>query len=101
MTHTNLRVGVKVLQECIPRRIVQGGLAYYVGPPTQNDGCEKVLAEHYRLRSHPPGAVPPPAVARHAGHQAPAKAARRRIARTGASATGLGEKVALLTATDL
>ena len=50
---TNLRVGVKVLQECISRAgSVEGGLKYYVGAANlQDDGgyAGKVLAEHARL----------------------------------------------------
>lgn len=51
---TNLRVGVKVLQECIARAgSVEGGLRYYVGAANQQDDggyAAKVLAEHARLR---------------------------------------------------
>lgn len=50
---TNLRVGVKVLQECITRAgSVEGGLKFYVGAGNmENDGgyASKVLAEHARL----------------------------------------------------
>jgi len=50
---TNLRVGVKVLQECIARAgSVEGGLRYYVGAALiEDDGgyVSKVLAEHARL----------------------------------------------------
>lgn len=50
----NLRVGVKVLQECIARAgSLEGGLRYYVGAANlPNDGgyAAKVLAEHFRLR---------------------------------------------------
>ncbi len=50
---TNLRVGVKVLQECIARAgSVEGGLKYYVGAGNmEGDGgyADKVLAEHSRL----------------------------------------------------
>ena len=52
---TNLRVGVKVLQECIARAgSVEGGLKYYVGAANlDTDGgyADKVLAEHARLIS--------------------------------------------------
>ena len=52
---TNLRVGVKVLQECIARAgSVAGVLKYYVGAANQDsDGgyADKVLAEHARLLS--------------------------------------------------
>ena len=51
----NLRVGVKVLQECIARAgSLEGGLRYYVGAANQEgDGgyAGKVLAEHARLQS--------------------------------------------------
>jgi len=50
---TNLRVGVKVLQECIARAgSVEGGLRYYVGAANiEDDGgyTGKVMAEHGRL----------------------------------------------------
>ncbi len=74
---TNLRVGVKVLQECIARAgSLEAGLRYYVGAANMEDDggyAAKVLAEHSRLRSValgknvpvlPPAiAVPPPAAA--------------------------------------
>jgi soluble lytic murein transglycosylase-like protein len=51
---TNLRVGVKVLQECIQRAgSVEGGLRHYVGAAVSGeDGgyAGKVLAEHARLK---------------------------------------------------
>ncbi len=51
---TNLRVGVKVLQECIARAgSVEGGLRYYVGAanlPDDGGYTAKVMAEHFRLR---------------------------------------------------
>jgi hypothetical protein len=51
---TNLKVGVKVLKECIARAgSIEGGLRYYVGAANlENDGgyAAKVLAEHQRLR---------------------------------------------------
>ncbi len=50
---SNLRVGVKVLQECISRAgSVEGGLKYYVGAANMEDDggyTAKVLAEHSRL----------------------------------------------------
>ena len=50
---TNLRVGVKVLQECITRAgSIEGGLKYYVGAANlADDGgyAGKVMAEHARL----------------------------------------------------
>lgn len=51
---TNLRVGVKVLQECISRAgSMEGGLKYYVGAANiEDDGgyAGKVMAEHARLQ---------------------------------------------------
>ncbi|MGR4868083.1 transglycosylase SLT domain-containing protein [Variovorax sp. LARHSF232] len=51
---TNMRVGVKVLMECISRAgSVEGGLRYYVGAanlPDDGGYAAKVLAEHERLR---------------------------------------------------
>ena len=50
---TNLRVGVKVLQECIARAgSVEGGLKHYVGAANLNDDggyASKVMAEYGRL----------------------------------------------------
>jgi hypothetical protein len=65
---TNLRVGVKVLQECIQRAgSVQAGLKFYVGAANlEGDGgyAEKVMAEHARLRlvatGKPVPLAPPP-----------------------------------------
>ena len=60
---TNLRVGVKVLQECIRRAgSVAGGLKYYVGAANLDDDggyAAKVMLEHARLlavvaRKRPP-----------------------------------------------
>ena len=52
---TNLRVGVKVLQECINRAgSIEGGLRQYVGATsdaTEGGYAAKVMAEHERLRS--------------------------------------------------
>ncbi len=52
---TNLRVGVKVLQECISRAgSLEGGLRHYVGAANiADDGgyASKVLAEHARLQA--------------------------------------------------
>jgi len=51
---TNLRVGVKVLQECIARAgSIEGGLKHYVGAANMKDDggyAAKVLAEHARLQ---------------------------------------------------
>jgi hypothetical protein len=52
---TNLRVGVKVLQECISRAgSVQGGLRFYVGAANIDDDSgytDKVLSEYARLQA--------------------------------------------------
>ena len=60
---TNLRVGVKVLQECIARAgSVEGGLRNYVGAANiQDDGgyAGKVLAEHSRLQQVAAGRATP------------------------------------------
>jgi len=50
----NLRVGVRVLQECIARAgSIEGGLRCYVGAanlPSDGGYAAKVLSEHFRLR---------------------------------------------------
>ena len=60
---TNLRVGVKVLQECIRRAgSIEGGLKYYVGAANLvDDGgyTIKVMAEHARLLAVVGGKRPP------------------------------------------
>lgn len=60
---TNLRVGVKVLQECISRAgSIEGGLKYYVGAanlPSDGGYAVKVMAEHARLRAVVSGKRPP------------------------------------------
>ena len=52
---TNLRVGVKVLQECIAKAgSVEGGLKFYVGAgnnPDDGGYAGKVMAEHARLQA--------------------------------------------------
>ena len=90
---TNMRVGVKVLQECIARAgSVEGGLRYYVGAanlPDDGGYAGKVLAEHERLRQVAGGrAIPvaPPALrAQNSPPNEPAK-----------SVEPASEKVALL-----
>lgn len=67
---TNMRVGVKVLQECIARAgSLEGGLKYYVGAanlPDDGGYASKVLAERMRLlqvaSGRPASITPPPAV---------------------------------------
>lgn len=74
---SNLRVGVKVLQECITRAgSVEGGLRYYVGAanlPDDGGYAAKVMAEHFRLRQVANGrampTTPPPTLST----QAPAQ----------------------------
>ena len=60
---TNLRVGVKVLQECIARAgSVEAGLKYYVGAANMDDDggyAGKVMAEHWRLLAVMGGKMPP------------------------------------------
>ena len=61
----NLRVGVKVLQDCISRAgSIEGGLKYYVGAANlENDGgyADKVMAERARLQDVVGGKRPPTA----------------------------------------
>lgn len=62
---SNLRVGVKVLQECIARAgSLEGGLRFYVGAANlehDNGYAGKVLAEHARILSVATGQRLPPA----------------------------------------
>jgi hypothetical protein len=81
---SNLRVGVKVLQECIHRAgSLSAGLRFYVGAANLGeDGgyADKVMAEHERLKQVAAGrsvpVTPPPApmrtVAPTAGEESPA-----------------------------
>jgi Transglycosylase SLT domain len=73
---TNLRVGVKVLQECISRAgSIEGGLKYYVGAANlADDGgyAGKVLAEHARLTAVMGGKKPEAAAPRVMASPAPA-----------------------------
>ncbi|WHZ11251.1 MAG: lytic transglycosylase domain-containing protein [Burkholderiaceae bacterium] len=77
---TNMRVGVKVLQDCIARAgSIQGGLKYYVGAANiKDDGgyAGKVMAEHARLYRVATG---------HAVPTAPAEGAATRAARAAGS----------------
>ena len=61
---SNLRVGVKVLQECIARAgSIEGGLKFYVGAGNMEDDggyAAKVLAEHNRLQMVATGRVATP-----------------------------------------
>jgi hypothetical protein len=71
---TNMRVGVKVLQECIARAgSLEGGLRYYVGAANlQDDGgyASKVMAEHERLLQVANGRAPSTIVTPPAGMRA-------------------------------
>lgn len=62
---SNMRVGIKVLQECIARAgSLEGGLKYYVGAGNSEDEngyASKVLAEHYRLQQVAAGRSAPTA----------------------------------------
>ncbi|WP_019700726.1 lytic transglycosylase domain-containing protein [Paracidovorax oryzae] len=112
---SNLRVGVRVLQECIARAgSLEGGLRYYVGAANlADDGgyAIKVMAEHMRLRQvangrnvpifTPPApaapAATPPMLSTQAPAQTtlPAKAAGTAAASPAASPAE--DKLALLT----
>jgi hypothetical protein len=82
---TNLRVGVRVLQECIQRAgSLRDGLKFYVGAaqlPDDGGYAEKVMAEHARLQQVAAGrAVPlasPPAAPPALKTVAPAAAANQ------------------------
>ena len=105
---TNVRVGVKVLQECIARAgSLEGGLRYYVGAanlPDDGGYAAKVLAEHFRLsqvangRPMPTMPVTPPAAAPTLTSQALPAAAPAPAASSAANTT---EKVALLSTSNL
>ena len=60
---TNLRVGVKVLQECIQRAgSLNAGLKFYVGAANLGDDggyADKVMAEHARLHQIATGRAVP------------------------------------------
>lgn len=97
----NLRVGVKVLQECIQRAgSLQGGLKFYVGAANLDDDggyVEKVMAEHARLQQVAAGRnVPllPPAPAVRTVAPAPSTADEAPAASGTSPAQGT-EKVAL------
>ena len=98
---TNMRVGVKVLLECISRAgSLEGGLRYYVGAanlPDDGGYAAKVLAEHERLRQVAGGrnvpTTPPTLRAPQPAQPIPASATTE--AKPGAEG---GQKVALLAA---
>ena len=95
---TNLRVGAKVLQECIARAgSIEGGLRRYVGAANQADDggyAAKVIAEHARLRQVAAGRAVPVAPPSMLSTQAPANPAP-----SSPPSAGAGEKVAVLSAT--
>lgn len=76
---TNLRVGVRVLQECIARAgSLEAGLRFYVGAANlENDGgyAAKVLAEHGRLKQVSAGRAVPMSAPQIATVSAPSAAA--------------------------
>ncbi len=108
---SNLRVGVRVLQECIARAgSIEGGLRYYVGAANMADDggyAIKVMAEHMRLRQvangrNVPIFTPTPAPAAPAAPpmlstQAPAQTLPAKASGTAdAAPTAAEDKVALL-----
>ena len=78
---TNLRVGARVLQECIARAgSLEAGLRFYVGAANlEDDGgyAAKVLAEHGRLKQVAAGRVTPLAAPQTATISAPVTAAAK------------------------
>ena len=97
---TNLRVGVKVLQECIARAgSVEGGLKYYVGAANlEDDGgyAGKVLAEHARLLAVVGGKVQVPYRNASPARARPVPTALPADSEPVSPADKSGEKVALL-----
>ena len=96
---TNLRVGVKVLQESIARAgSVEGGLRYYVGAanlPDDGGYAAKVLAEHFRLRQVAGGRAIPLTTPPMLSTEAPAQMVPV-AAPAAASSNAAADKVALL-----
>ena len=103
---TNLRVGVKVLQDCIARAgSIEGGLRYYVGAanlPSDGGYAAKVLAEHFRIRQAAGGrsstrtSTPRMLVTTAAERPAKAAPAANKAQSAPADAASGTEKVALL-----
>ena len=95
---TNLRVGVKVLQECIARAgSVEGGLRYYVGAanlPDDGGYTAKVLAEHFRLRQVAGGRSTPLNPSATLSTQAPARTVP--VVAPADAPEAAGDKLALL-----
>jgi soluble lytic murein transglycosylase-like protein len=108
---TNVRVGVKVLQECIARAgSLEGGLRFYVGAANMPDDggyAAKVLAEHFRLSQVASGRpmtttpIAPPAAAQTLTSQAPVQAIPAAAPAPAASDAVSSEKVALLSTSNL
>jgi len=103
---TNLRVGVKVLQECITRAgSIEGGLKHYVGAAnTPDDGgyASKVMAEHARLtvvmsgKQAPPTTLPKVVAAPAPGSTTPAQVPTRSTPPSTASTEKQSDQVATL-----
>ena len=103
---TNLRVGVKVLQECIQRAgSLEGGLKYYVGAanlPDDGGYAAKVMAEHFRIkqvangRSNPVEPAAKPALSAKASLPATAPAAPNKAPAPAAPADSATATVALV-----
>ncbi|MDP2769895.1 MAG: lytic transglycosylase domain-containing protein, partial [Giesbergeria sp.] len=101
---TNLRVGVKVLQECIARAgSIEGGLRYYVGAANLTDDggyAAKVLAEHFRLSQVAGGrrmAAAPPTLST----RAPAMTIPALAAPSQGASNATSDKVPMLSHSDL
>lgn len=83
---TNLRVGAKVLQECISRAgSLRGGLKYYVGAanlPTDGGYADKVMGIHEQLLAVAKGRTPAdePRTLRTARDEADSKPASEKVA---------------------
>lgn len=94
----NLRVGVKVLQDCIDRAgSIEGGLKHYVGAANlENDGgyASKVMAERARLQDVVGGKRPP--TSRVAAAPSPAQPPSPAFLPANASAREVTAKVAQL-----
>lgn len=75
---SNMRVGIKVLQDCIARAgSVEAGLKFYVGAANlEDDGgyTAKVLAEHIRLQAVAAGRPVPAAATASTLSSSPSKA---------------------------
>lgn len=102
---TNLRVGVKVLQECIQRAgSLEGGLKYYVGAanlPSDGGYAAKVMAEHFRIkqvadgRSTPKDPSAQPSLSAKAGTPSVAPAAQNKPVAPAAPAQSATATVAM------